>query len=221
MAERSQHATGFAALRFIADVPRYAAIGVGPLVAGRTVIDGFIGVQGDPWLGRTSLAIEWLAFAVLGYFFTRTLIGLALDYETFWRVPGRISAFAALLVAEAPPGPLHAYVDTASGDISAAMHARSLRKAGIRGRSIGRLQAAYTAIRAGWLGAVVALLCLVVELVRRAVSGDHEVLLIGVLAAVALAVVLVLSLGTMIVGRGVATAVAGGIRRRAAGPTSG
>ena len=221
MAERSQHAAGLAALRFIADVPLYAAIGVGPLVAGRTVVDGFIGVHGDPWLARTSLAIEWLVFSVLGYFFARTLVGLALDYETFWRVPGRVSAFSALLVAEAPPGPLHAHVETAAGDVSAAMHARALREAGIGGRPLGWLHAAYTAIRAGWLGAVVAVVCLVVDLVRRAVSGDQEVLFIGVLAAVAVAVVLAMSLGTTIVGRGVATVAADGIRRRAAGPTSG
>ena len=76
-------------LRHIADVPLYAAIGVGPLVAGRTVVDGFIGAHGAPWLTRSSLTIEWLVFSVLGYFFTRTLVGLALDYETFWRLPGR------------------------------------------------------------------------------------------------------------------------------------
>ena len=140
-------------LRHVVDVPLYAAIGVGPLVAGRTVIDGFIGVQGEPWLGRTSLTIEWLAFVVLGYFFTRTLIGLSLDYETFWRVPGRVSQFAALLAAESPDGPLHAHVERARGDIAAALHARTLSRAGIGGASLGPLQALYTAFRAGWLGA--------------------------------------------------------------------
>ena len=205
-----------AILRHMADVPVYAAIGVGPLVAGRTVIDGFIGVQSEPWLGRTSLTIEWLAFVVLGYFFTRTLIGLSLDYETFWRVPGRVSEFAALLAAESSDGPLRAHVARAGGDVSAALHARELRQAGIGGASLGGLHALYTAFRAGWLGAVVALMCLVVELLRRAVSGDAEILLIGVLAAVAAVVVLVASLGSRIVGRGVAYYVARDIRRLAA-----
>jgi len=205
-----------AILRLIADVPLYAAIGVGPLVAGRTVIDGFIGVQGDPWLGRTSLTIEWLAFVVLGYFFTRTMVGLSLDYETFWRVPGRVSEFAALLAVETPPGPLHAHVEQAGGDVSAALHARRLREAGIGGASLSRLQALYTAFRAGWLAAVVALVCLVVELLRRAASGDEGILLIGILAAVAVAVVVVASLGSLIVGRGVAAAAAQGIVRQAA-----
>jgi len=203
-------------LRHIADVPIYAAIGVGPLVAGRTVIDGFIGVQGERWLGRTSLTIEWLAFVVLGYFFTRTLIGLSLDYETFWRVPGRVSQFAALLAAETSGGPLHAHVAQAGGDLSAALHARTLRRAGIGGASLGRLQTLYAAFRAGWLGAVVALVCLLVELVRRAASGDEGVLLIGVLAVVAAAVVIVASLGSLIVGRGVAASAAQGIVRKAA-----
>ncbi len=203
-------------LRHVVDVPLYAAIGVGPLVAGRTVIDGFIGVQGEPWLGRTSLTIEWLAFVVLGYFFTRTLIGLSLDYETFWRVPGRVSQFAALLAAESSDGPLHAHVERAGGDLAAALHARRLSRAGIGGASLGRLQTLYTAFRAGWLGAVVALVCLVVELVRRGVSGDDGILLIGVLAAVAAAVVVVASLGSLIVGRGVAAAAAQQIVRQAA-----
>ncbi len=205
-----------AILRHIADVPLYAAIGVGPLVAGRTVIDGFIGVQGEPWLGRTSLTIEWLAFVVLGYFFTRTLVGLSLDYETFWRVPGRMSEFAALLSAESSDGPLHAHVERSGGDVSAALHAKVLSRAGIGGSSLGGLHALYIAFRAGLLGAVVALMCLVVELLRRAVSGDAEILLIGVLAAVAAAVVLVASLGSRIVGRGVAYYVARKIRRLAA-----
>ena len=203
-------------LRHIADVPLYAAIGVGPLVAGRTVIDGFMGVQGEPWLARTSLTIEWLAFVVLGYFFARTLIGLSLDYETFWRVPGRVSEFAALLAAEASGGPLHAHVDRAGGDVSAALHARVLRQDGIGGASLGGLQALYTVFRAGWLAAVVSLVCLLVELVRRAWSGDDGILLIGVLAAVAAVVVLVLSLGSRIVGRGVAAVVAQALVRRAA-----
>jgi hypothetical protein len=205
-----------AILRHMADVPLYAAIGVGPLVAGRTVIDGFIGVQGEPWLARTSLTIEWLAFVVLGYFFTRTLIGLSLDYETFWRVPGRVSEFAALLDAEKSHGPLHAHVERAGGDVAAALHARTLSRAGIGGASLGRLQPLYTAFRAGWLGAVVALTCLVVKLLRRAVSGDDGILLIGVLAAVAAAVVLVASVGSLVVGRGVAAAAAQGIVRQAA-----
>lgn len=205
-----------AILRHIADVPLYAAIGVGPLVAGRTVIDGFIGVQGEPWLGRTSLTIEWLAFVVLGYFFTRTLVGLSLDYETFWRVRGRVSEFAALLAAETADGPLHAHVERAGGDASAALHARVLREAGIGGAALSRLQALYTAFRAGWLGAVVALICLVVELLRRAASGGEGVLLIGVLAAVAAVVVIVALFGSLIVGRGVAAAAAQGIVRQAA-----
>ncbi len=203
-------------LRHIADVPLYAAIGVGPLVAGRTVVDGFIGAHGAPWLTRSSLTIEWLVFSVLGYFFTRTLVGLALDYETFWRLPGRVSEFAALLAVETPPGPLHAHVEKSAGDVSAALHVRSLREAGIRGGLLGRLHALYTAIRAGWLGAVVALICLVVELLRRAVSGEQDILLIGILAAVAVSVMLVASLGTLIVGRGVAHAVARGIQKQAA-----
>ena len=205
-----------AILRHIADVPLYAAIGVGPLVAGRTVIDGFIGVQGEPWLARTSLTIEWLSFAVLGYFFTRTLIGLSLDYEAFWRVPGRVSEFAALLAAESSDGPLHAHVEREGGDIAAALHARVLRRTGIGGASLAGLQSWYTAFRAGWLGAVVAFMCLVVELLRRAVSGDAEILLIGVLAAVAAVVVLVTSFGSLIVGRGVAYYVSRQLRRRVA-----
>ena len=209
-----------AILRHIADVPLYAAIGVGPLVAGRTVIDGFIGVQGEPWLQRTSLTIEWLTFAVLGYFFTRTLVGLALDYETFWRVPGRVSEFTALLAAETSPGPLHAHVERAGGDVSAALHARSLRAAGIGGGPLGRLSYSYTAIRAGWLGAVVALVCLIVELLRRAVSGEQGVLLMGILAAAAAAVVLVASFATLIIGRGVAYYAARGIRKQAATATA-
>ena len=203
-------------LRHMLDVPLYAAIGVGPLVAGRTVVDGFIGVQGEPWLARTSLTIEWLAFVVLGYFFTRTLIGLSLDYEAFWRVRGRVSEFAALLAAETPGGPLHAHVERAGGDLSAALHARTLSRAGIGGASLGRLQTLYTAFRAGWLGAVVALVCLVIDLVRRAASGADGVLLIGALAAAAAAVVLVASLGSLIVGRGVAAAAAQSIVRQAA-----
>ncbi|MCY3783206.1 MAG: hypothetical protein OXG79_05410 [Chloroflexi bacterium] len=205
-----------AMLRHIADVPLYAAIGVGPLVAGRTVIDGFIGIQGDPWLGRTSLTIEWLAFVVLGYFFTRTMVGLALDYEPFWRIPGRVSEFAALLAAETTPGPLHAHVERAGGDVSAALHARSLREAGIDGGPLGRLNYSYIAIRAGCLAAVVALVCLVVELVRRAASGDQDVLLIGILAAVAAMVVLVAAFASRIIGRGVAYYAARGIRKQAA-----
>ena len=153
---------------------------------------------------------------VLGYFFTRTLIGLSLDYETFWRVPGRVSQFAALLAAESSDGPLHAHVERARGDIAAALHARTLGRAGIGSASLGRLQGLYAAFRAGWLGAVVALVCLVVELVRRAVSGDAGILLIGVLAAVAAAVVLVASLGSLIVGRGVAASAAQQIVRQAA-----
>ena len=192
----------------VAAVPVYVAVGIGPLVAGRTVIDGFIGVQEELWLARTSLAIEWLAFTVFGYFFGRTLARLALDYEVFWRVPGRISAFARLLADEVPHGALDAHVQVCGGELPVAMASRSLRNAGITSKGLDRLYAIYAIVRAGWLAALVCLVSLVVEILRRAVGGDAGITLLAVAAAAAVVVQVIASWGTVIVGRRVAWTVA-------------
>ena len=200
----------------IAAVPVYTAIGIGPMLAGRTVVDGFIGLQSEPWLSRTSLAIEWLLFTVLGYFFARTLAALTLDYEPFWRVPGCVTAFAALLSADEPLSPLRAYIDETRGELAEALHVRSLGEAGISSPGLDRLHMAYAFVRAGWLAGLVIFACLAIDLVRRAVGSDEGALLIGVLVAVAAAAITLTSVGTAIVGRGVARTAAELISERAA-----
>ena len=199
----------------IVSIPVYGAIGVGPLVAGRTVIDGFVGAQIDSWLARTSLTIEWLVFTVVGYFFARTLAALVLDYEPFWVLPSRVTAFASLLAAEGPTGPLCTYVGAMGSDLPAVMHARALSKTGIASEALDWLHLTYACARAGWLAALITLACLVIELLRRLVGAEGGgPVVIGALAAVAAVAVLLASLATVLVGREVAGTVAELIRRR-------
>ena len=198
----------------VVSIPMYGAIGVGPLVAGRTVIDGFVGTQIDSWLARTSLTIEWLSFTVLGYFFARTLVALVLDYEAFWGLPSRVTAFASLLAAEGTAGPLRTYVGAMGSDLPAMMHARALSKTGIASEILDWLHLTYACVRASWLAALITLACLAIEFLRRLAGAEDGLVVIGALAAVAAVAALLASLITVLVGRQVAGTVAELICRR-------
>ena len=85
----------------------FTAVGIGPLHAMGKVADGFLNPEDPGSWGASSPLIYWLAIVIIGYFFGWTLTNLAVDYEPFWRLPGRLRAFQAL-VAAAGPGKLAA-----------------------------------------------------------------------------------------------------------------
>ena len=163
----------------------FTAVGMGPLYALGAVADGFLNPEDPTSWGASSPVVYWLAIVIIGHFFGWTMTGLAVDYEPFWRLPGRLRAFEAL-VAEAGAGSvLHAAANERDGAMGALRY-RRLRSLGSNVLAVAPLTFVYITVRGSWLASGTASAAAAVELIRVSVSG-------GAAAAslVALAVLLV------------------------------
>ena len=149
----------------------FTAVGMGPLYALGAVADGFLNPEDPSSWGASSPVVYWLAIVIIGYFFGWTMTGLAVDYELFWRLPGRLRAFEAL-VAEAGTGSvLHAAANERDGAMGALRY-RRLRSLGSNVLAVAPLTFVYIAVRGAWLASGIASAAAAVELIRASVSGE-------------------------------------------------
>ena len=149
----------------------FTAVGMGPLYALGAVADGFLNPEDPSSWGASSPVVYWLAIVIIGYFFGWTMTGLAVDYEPFWRLPGRLRAFEAL-VAEAGAGSvLHAAANKRDGAMGALRY-RRLRSLGSNVLAVAPLTFVYIAVRGAWLASGIASAAAAVELIRASVSGE-------------------------------------------------
>ncbi len=149
----------------------FTAVGMGPLYALSAVADGFLNPEDPTSLGASSPVVYWLAIVIIGHFFGWTMTGLAVDYESFWRLPGRLRAFEAL-VAEAGAGSvLHAAANERDGAMGALRY-RRLRSLGSNVLAVAPLTFVYIAVRGAWLASGTASAAAAVELIRASVSGE-------------------------------------------------
>ena len=149
----------------------FTAVGMGPLYALGAVADGFLNPEDPSSWGASSPVVYWLAIVIIGYFFGWTMAGLAVDYELFWRLPGRLRAFEAL-VAEAGTGSvLHAAANERDGAMGALRY-RRLRSLGSNVLAVAPLTFVYIAVRGAWLASGIASAAAAVELIRASVSGE-------------------------------------------------
>ena len=149
----------------------FTAVGMGPLYALGAVADGFLNPEDPSSWGASSPVVYRLAIVIIGYFFGWTMTGLAVDYELFWRLPGRLRAFEAL-VAEAGTGSvLHAAANERDGAMGALRY-RRLRSLGSNVLAVAPLTFVYIAVRGAWLASGIASAAAAVELIRASVSGE-------------------------------------------------
>ena len=176
----------------------FTVVGMGPLYALGAVADGFLNPEDPSSWGASSPVVYWLAIVIIGYFFGWTLTGLAVDYEAFWQLPGRLRAFEAL-VAEAGAGSvLHAAANERDGAVGALRY-RRLRILGSNVLAVAPLTFVYIAVRGAWLASGIASGAAAVELIRASVSGEAVAASLVALA-VSLAVFAVASLLTSTLG---------------------
>lgn len=206
-------------LGLVVRVPIHTGIGVGPLYAGLITLQGFFGAPTGAWLSERALWMEWLGLTVLGYFLGWTLTGLSLDYEGFWRIPGRVSAFRALAAAEEPDGPLQSFAQTARGALGRALSLRSLRSQGLELGPLSMLQASYGAVRGAWPAALIAAVFLVADLIRRAVGDVPDLWPSGLALIGTTALMAPITCGSLVLGRAVADGVAAALRAGDSGPS--
>ena len=149
----------------------FTAVGMGPLYALGAVADGFLNPEDPSSWGASLPVIYGLAIVLIGYFFGWTMTNLAVDYESFWRLPGRLRAFEAL-VAEAGAGSaLHAAANDRDGTVGALRYPR-LRSHGVNVLAAAPLTFVYVAVRGAWLASCLAAASAAVELGRTAASGE-------------------------------------------------
>ena len=176
----------------------FTAVGMGPLYALGAVADGFLNPEDPTSWGASSPVVYWLAIVIIGHFFGWTMTGLAVDYEPFWRLPGRLRAFEAL-VAEAGAGSvLHAAANERDGAMGALRY-RRLRSLGSNVLAVAPLTFVYITVRGSWLASGTASAAAAVELIRVSVSGEAAAASLVALA-VSLVVFAVASLLTSTLG---------------------
>ena len=176
----------------------FTAVGMGPLYALGAVADGFLNPEDPTSWGASSPVVYWLAIVIIGHFFGWTMTGLAVDYEFFWRLPGRLRAFESL-VAEAGAGSvLHAAANERDGAMGALRY-RRLRSLGSNVLAVAPLTFVYIAVRGAWLASGIASSAAAVELIRVSVSGEAAAASLVALA-VSLVVFAVASLLTSTLG---------------------
>ena len=181
----------------------YTMIGVGPLFSTLLLMEGMFPPEDPGSYVASSPIVFWLALLMLGCVLGWTLSGLAVDYERFWRLPGRLKAFERI-VAEQPvtlglSGSLGTNMDAVS-----ILRYRWLRNHGVNVLRNAPLTFVYVSVRGAWLGAALSVTTLLLE-VLRTISSDAGADRVAVLGFVVSGVVFL-----------VTTAISKGLGRRAA-----
>ena len=166
----------------------FTAVGMGPLYALGAVAGGFLDPEDPSSWGASLPVIYLLAIVLIGYFFGWTMTNLAVDFEAFWRLPGRLRAFEALVAKAGPGSALHAAANVRDGAVGALRYPR-LRSHGVCVLSAAPLTFIYVAVRGAWLASSLAGAAAAIELGRAAVSGEstNESLVALVVSLVVLA----------------------------------
>ena len=149
----------------------FTAVGMGPLYALGAVAGGFLNPEDPKSWGASLPVIYWLAIVLIGYFFGWTMTNLAVDFEAFWRLPGRLRAFEALVATAGPGSDLHAAANDRDGAVGALRYPR-LRSHGVNVLATAPLTFVYIAVRGAWLASCLAAVSAAIELGRTAVSGE-------------------------------------------------
>ena len=102
----------------------FTAVGMGPLYALGAVAGGFLDPEDPRSWGASLPVIYLLAIVLIGYFFGWTMTNLAVDFEAFWRLPGRLRAFEALVAKAGPGSALHAAANCQDGAVGALRYPR-------------------------------------------------------------------------------------------------
>lgn len=152
----------------------FTAVGMGPLYALGSVAAGFLSPENPSSWGASSPVVYWLAIVLIGYFFGWTMTNLAVDFEAFWRLPGRLRAFEALVAKAGPGSDVHAAASARDGAVGALRYPR-LRSHGVNVLSTAPLTFVYVAVRGAWLASFLAGGAAAVELGRAAVSGESTI----------------------------------------------
>ncbi len=149
----------------------FTAVGMGPLYALGSVAAGFLSPENPSSWGASSPVVYWLAIVLIGYFLGWTMTNLAVDFEAFWRLPGRLRAFEALVAKAGPGSEVHAAANVRDGAVGALRYPR-LRSHGVNVLSAAPLTFVYVAVRGAWLASSLAGAAAAIELGRAAVSGE-------------------------------------------------
>lgn len=149
----------------------FTAVGMGPLYALGAVAGGFLDPEDPSSWGASLPVIYLLAIVLIGYFFGWTMTNLAVDFEAFWRLPGRLRAFEALVAKAGPGSALHAAANCQDGAVGALRYPR-LRSHGVNVLAMAPLTFVYVAVRGAWLASCLAAVSAAIELGRTAVSGE-------------------------------------------------
>jgi len=171
----------------------YTLIGIGPLFSTLLLMEGMFPPEDPASYVASSPIVFWLALVMLGCVLGWTLSGLAVDYERFWRLPGRLKAFERI-VAEQPgniglPRSLGANTDAVS-----LLRYRWLRTHGVKVLRNAPLTFIYVSVRGAWLGAALSIVVLLVE-ASRATSSDAGVDPVTILGFVVSGVVFLATTG--------------------------
>lgn len=181
----------------------YTLIGVGPLFSTLRMMERIFPPEDPGSYVASSPIVFWLALVMLGCVLGWTLSGLAVDYERFWRLPGRLKAFERL-VGEQSENLGFSDSLVADADAVSLLRYRWLRSHGVTVLRNAPLTFVYVSVRGAWLGAGLSVITSLVEVVR-ATSFDAGADWVTALGFVVSAVVLLIT-----------TAVSKGLGRRAA-----
>jgi hypothetical protein len=143
----------------------YTLIGIGPLFASLVMMQGYFPPEDPASLVASSPVMFWLLLVMLGCVLGWTLSGLAVDYERFWRLPGRLQDFERIVADHGDDVVMQAVQTATEGSVSVLRY-RWLRSHGINVWRVAPLTFAYVSVRGAWLGAVVSVVVLGAEAFR-------------------------------------------------------
>lgn len=143
----------------------YTLIGIGPLFASLVMMQGYFPPEDPASFVASSPVIFWLSLVMMGCALGWTLSGLAVDYERFWRLSGRLQAFERTVADHGGDVVMQAVL-TATEDSVSVLRYRWLRSHGINVWRVAPLTFAYVSVRGAWLGAAVSVVALAAEMFR-------------------------------------------------------
>ena len=148
----------------------YTLIGIGPFFASLVMMDGFF-LPEDPASNVANSPLNfWLSLVMFGCALGWTFSVLAVDYERFWRLPGRLRAFEKIVAEQGGDAAMQAFIG-ATDDLVGVLRYRWLRSHGINVWRVAPLTFVYVSIRGAWLGAAMSVLVLGAEAFRTVFVG--------------------------------------------------
>ena len=162
----------------------YTLIGIGPLFSTLLLMEGMFSPEDPASYVASSPIVFWLVLVMLGCVVGWTLSGLAVDYERFWRLPGRLEAFERIVVEQ--PGNIGLRISLgANVDAVSLLRYRWLRNHGVKVLRNAPLTFIYVSVRGAWLGAALSSVVLLVEVCRATASdaGADPIIILGLVVS--------------------------------------